>query len=803
MSISLPFRHNPRWGRHAPTRLHTKRSMSDPDLMQSLQKEDLERGMAREGEGEGETWEEGDAVEDQFMHSRPIHNVASACNIPSLLHAVEEPELNFLPEEELVTHDTQVQPDPSTTSRPASEYLSEKNALIHSTPVDKNKNLQHFLASLPPLPVVVGSTDDGIGENIPTSNSGSAYSSPMYTPPDEESIHMHMSQHREQQKREEEEEEGEGGEAVQERQGALATNNAARTDDSMSSRQQPQSQTSQGSPVLKPALAPLSPPSPKLSSPPQTQLTASASNTVRPQLQRDSAVDVAGISHAQRSSSVPFALVHGDISGAKKPRQHISPTNSRQALSSLARWSPAVPEDKEEGKEVSSQCTPLQGGGGNVAPSDKLVGAAEDKKWSELCGDSSQESMTPRTRERFMHHRRTKSDSHDMSGPIKTAQISSVPERVREIEEKGFQVTTAQLLQAVNQIDSQSCPPNSHLPSPSSSEECLAPLASNTPSDQDKSHDHSFSPKISADSLTRHTSLSPKPSSAAIAASPHFPVQTSLSLPSSVSPPELDTGSAQPVILQDELVSSLQGVVKAKVQDIEGKQGMVGEKQAASNPETRVTSSDAVIKRASAQRPLSEIIFHSPYIGMVETSDPSDSESQVSISSGREVVDSSAQFKVHRRSTSSSVRGFDSGSSSHKVHRRNTTCEMFSGSERCSESGSRIQSDAVFNAWAGILPTEDLHADDLASVLELKQIFEKKSPKEPRRLLSNLRRSRSLRDTRLLSPPVRLGGSTRWKKHSSSNASLQWSEGRHRRECTSASPPAHSSHQSLSSSVRM
>ena len=50
------------------------------------------------------------------------------------------------------------------------------------------------------VPVVVGSsTDDGIGENIPTSNSGSAYSSPMYTPPEEESIHMHMAAQRREQ----------------------------------------------------------------------------------------------------------------------------------------------------------------------------------------------------------------------------------------------------------------------------------------------------------------------------------------------------------------------------------------------------------------------------------------------------------------------------------------------------------------------------------------------------------------------------------------------------------------------------
>ncbi|CAI8002776.1 hypothetical protein GBAR_LOCUS3485, partial [Geodia barretti] len=43
----LTARHNPRWGKYAPTRLYSKRSVSDPDIMQSLEKEELERRVSR------------------------------------------------------------------------------------------------------------------------------------------------------------------------------------------------------------------------------------------------------------------------------------------------------------------------------------------------------------------------------------------------------------------------------------------------------------------------------------------------------------------------------------------------------------------------------------------------------------------------------------------------------------------------------------------------------------------------------------------------------------------------------------
>ena len=777
--------------------------------MQSLEKEELERGMKREGDREGadEGWEED--TED----FRPIHNAASAYNIPNLLQqqtCTEEPELTFLPEEDVAGHASHVHPDPNTSL--ADEHLSAKDTLVHSTPVDKSRNLQQFLASLPPMPLVISNIDDGIGENIPTSNSGSAYSSPMYTPPDEESIHMHISKHRDEQKREQEADTH-----------VSSTAGVCSAGDSVISGTQLHLTEVVGCPVSRSGGSPIPSSSPKSSPPPPPLATPlSSSSTTRHQQQQQQiqapplAVANMPVTHSHRSHSLPFGLsgyvIRGDAgsTSAKKP-SNISPTNSRASISSLARRSPAVPEENEEngsremgeGERQGPLSLSLPGNSSSEIPPEEEQVARTDKRLDEICSDSpSLDGMTPRTREKFMHHRRTKSDSHDMSGPIKTAQIFSVPERVKEIEEKGLQISAAQLLQAVNQSDTQSCPPESRhsltsSTSRSSSEESLVPPFTDSATDGDKPSNSHIPPSSIADSLTRHISLSPKPSSARSTATDHLLAQTSMSLPTSVSPPDYECASPQPIISQDELVSSLQGVVKAKIQDIESKKTP----QSASEKTELRNGFEAVVKRtavSTVQRPLSEIIFHRPYVGMVEVNNPNDSESQGSTASGRE-TEGNTVYRVQRRNTASTIKGLE-GSKAYCMGRRNTTCEMLSSnsSEKSNDSRDRIHSEAVFNAWAGILPVKDLRADDLASVLELRQKFESKkgSPKEHRWPQSSLRRSRSLRDTRLLAPLQRLGGSGRWKKFSS-NASLQLS-GNHQRTRSSVSPPSHCSQQSLS-----
>lgn len=767
VSYNHIHRHNPRWGRHAPTRLYSKRSMSDPDLMQSLEKEELERGMRREGEGEGDEEGVGERwkrhPEQQFMHSRPIHNVSSAYNIPNLVQQAEEPELTFLPEEG-ITKSPSSHRDPSTS-------LNE-NTLTHSTPVDKTRNLQNFLASLPPLPLGVSNNDDGIGENIPTSNSGSAYSSPMYTPPDEESIHLHMSQHREQSR-----------EADTTQQ--LEVNPLPGAGDSVNLGQVFQQEPA--SPVCKSTVSPSS--SFKFSPSPMSSSNASRHQPQAPPL--TAAVNMP-VTHGHRCNSLPHALcsyvvIRGDA--GKKP-SNVSPTSSRLSICSLARRSPTVQEEGRGGEEGT-----VQGDGSKASLEEQQ--ATADRKWRELCRERPIEVMSPHTGEKFVHHRRTKSDSHDVSGPIKTAQIFSVPERVKEIEEKGLNVTPTQPPQSAgeNQTDLHSSPPAPHdnrlsitsSISGSSSEESLTPPFADTPAatDGDKpSSSHNTS-------VTRHMSLSPKPSFSGSPA--QLPAQTSVSLPSSVSPPDCECGSPPPqaVISQEELVSSLQGVVKAKVQDIEGKKGQQpqqsGDKSAqASEPR----SLNSVVKRASPstiQRPSSEIIIHNPYIGVVEVNNPTDSASQ-----GTSSTKGTECHRVQQRSTASSAKRLSMKDNIFRRMDRRHTCEFLSSTER--DSGSRIHSGALINAWAGILPIKDLRAYDLASVLELKQKFEvKKSPKEHRRFESILRRSRSLRDTRVLSPPVHHSESAQWQY-----SSLPLSRGGQSAR-SSASPPSHNSQQSSSS----
>ena len=754
--------------------------------MQSLEKEELERrGLqqraAKEAEEGVESWDK-EGSESRF---RPIHNVASAFNIPQLLHQqTEEPELTFLAEEEITAiSGSPQQPSAGPTAGQSGRVqLPEGGTLVHSTPVDKTRNLQHFLASFH-VPVVVGSsTDDGIGENIPTSNSGSAYSSPMYTPPEEESIHMHMAAQCREQELSGEEKEALTGEESSGGAGTGEEGVKLHTEGQNPSRV---------------------PPSPSPSPP---QFTAGNRDN-----QEESGITVGGainspVSHSHRSYSLPQSLsgyiVRGD-SGIKLDSR--SPPTSSQGLASLLRRSP-IP--------TMPEVEPLPSSG--TPPEDNCREGKSDEepkpveKWAELRGDTALENMTPRSREKFMHHRRTKSDSrHDTSGPIRTTQISSVPERVKEIEEK---VTSTQSLHSVNQTTGDP----QHLSavssnSRSSSEECLSPGFGDPTGDRAKCSLQSS--KAPTDSLARHASLSPKPSlssctvsSSSSPSSAHLPVQTSFSLPSSGAPTDPDSTSPPPPH-QDTVVNSLHGVVKAKVQDFEGKK--VGAQTPVGEPRA-VTGVDAVVKRTSVlsgQRPQSEIIFHTPYVGVVEVNEPSDTESQSSTASSttRELDGVTSLLQPHYRSAFTSVRGHEGGA----TQRQNTAYDIPSAvteQHQRDSRGSLVQSGAVFNAWAGMLPTEHLRADDLASVLELRRKFERGSPKDPSRRiqqqLSSLRRSRSLRDTRLTSPPVRLGGSARWKK-CSSNVSLQRS-GEHRwRVCASASPTASGSQQSLLSSGKM
>lgn len=741
MFASSPLRHNPRWGRHAPSRLsylRLNRSMSDPDLLQSieietLEREDLEREKKEQREELEQELKKEWGKEDQhrlhFEHTRPIHNVASVANIPSLIHQqhMEEPELTFLQEEEEEEVENEENCRENHTEAIASpSYLHKENPLVHSTPVDKSRNIRQFLASLPPPPH--GSNDDGIGENIPTSNSGSGYSTPMYTPPDEEQIHLHMSAQ-------------EKASNLHNEEVRQSPQSCATTEEDVCVREPEQQSSSSGGKFVSTGIPPKPAPPPMM-----TKSSPSPSSVTSSVCQQHPLLSAAlSVSRSQRSNSLPHTLGGCALKENKKV-SNISPTSSKTSLSSLARCSPAVLEEVEVEEEGRAGGSPRAETASPLVKVGVLLEQPSEMREMDSQSESPMELTSPLEREKIMLHRRTKSDTHDISGPIKTAQISSVPERVKEIEEMNLQVaSTKEQVASPDQVDTHvdSASVNdkhSSNVSHASSEESLPPLPCHASGEADKP----TSPKHSSlqDSQTRHASLSPKPPSSRPLPQ-HMPAQTSVSLPTSVSPPEYDSGSSPHALSEEELASSLHGAVKAKIQDIEGKKSLkVGQR---TQQESLQQRGEAVVRRTSAsttKRPSSEIIFHNPYIGMVAVNNPSgpSSENQISAPAPKKAE-------------------------TPKARRKGSICnDLFTG--RGGKGG--VPNEALYNAWAAILPNKHLPID-LSSVLELKQRFE--VTESPRQTPSNLRRSNSLRDTRLLSPPRRLGGPGQGKQYSS-NASL-------------------------------
>ena len=706
--------------------------MSDPDLFQSLEKEELEREdeerERKEGEGDcDKEKEEGWTANNQhkFLHSRPIHSVASAYNIPSLVQQQqrepEEPELAFLPEEDGLRPEEEKR----ALASPTTKQVSESDLIVQSTPVDKMHNLRNFLASLPtPLHQLNSSNDDGIGENIPTSNSsGSAYSSPMYTPPNEEHIHMHLLSRQEE------------GETAQEVEAVVsdcyALDTCAREGDDQPSASSAAKTTRAGVPSKPPP-----PPTAKF-------LPLQAGIAQLPSQSQTAATPSLVPFRSHRSNSLPQML-----GGVTLKKVSVSPTSSHLSISSLTRRSPAVLEEDEEGG-----ADPKMKETATAEPDELLSGEKE----ACLPDDETVSAQTsPQLREKFMQHRRTKSDSHDLLGPIKTAQIFSVPERVKEIEEMNQQIPSTQQLtvpladiHAGQLLATDNSFSVGSMMSSSSSEESLAALHIQSASEEDKlSNPHLPS---QTESLTRHVSLSPKPSPARFLHQPQ--PQTTVSLPSSVSPPEYESSSPPATFSQGDLANSLQGAVRARVQNIEAKKGdqLVG-KSALGLQESM--KAEAIVKQTStSRRPMSEIILHTPYIGVVEVSD-SDSKAQMS------APDVSELDRVSDLNQTEG--GRDEGDSSSDSGDREPGQE------------ERVQSEAVYSAWAAILPAEDLHTDDLTSVLKLKMKFEEKErPRDRSRSPSNLRRSHSLRDSPQLPLPLCHLNRAGPEKQYSSNTSLQ------------------------------
>ena len=506
---SFSHRHNTLWGVQAPSRLPLiQRSISDPNIQQSL----LEECMEHAEHEEPFLGEEGTL--DDF------------CTLPT------SPRQYRMPSEGMGY----------TWSSPMLNSLP----FDQSTPIDK---IHRFLASQPHI----HHPDDDQGiENMCTSDSGSGYSSPILTPPDEEQIHTHLYRfakeiHKEAKQR--------------------LTNDELESKDVCSG--DPPNGDKQSSPLKAPPKldsrgkdSSLSPPPPCFSVDPseRSQLVAS--------------LDYSTSSHLPTKAARSVSLPHSTpSSGYLFKGTSVSPNSSKTSLSSLAQEGP-----NSRAGSVAENRPPLL----------REDSPSNDNRISSVRSESPSE--TPKSL--WNHHRRAKSDTCDVSGPVKTAQIHSVPERVKEIEEMHAQATKIQLPSQPQTLErpaeffvgSSGGSPRPDPTRPSSvgsmsrtsSEESLP----SQPSSQLSSHSEeqeeevpsnmklSTSPRITS---VRHTSLSPTPFTAKSLSS-HLPLQSSLSLPHNIPPPESDPtwcGQDTQSLSDEDIATSLQGAVKARIQDIE------------------------------------------------------------------------------------------------------------------------------------------------------------------------------------------------------------------------------------------
>ena len=416
-----------------------------------------------------------------------------------------------------------------------------------STPIDK---IHRFLAS---QPHIHHHPDDDQGiENMCTSDSGSGYSSPILTPPDEEQIHTHLYRF---------------AKEIHEQAKQRLTNDELESKDICS--EDPTGGDKQSSPLKAPPKlesrgkdSSLSPPPPCFSVDPseRPQLVASPDHSTSSHLP----------TKAARSVSLPH---NTPASGYLFKGTSVSPNSSKTSLSSLAQEGP-----NSRAGSVAENRPPLF----------REDSPSNDNRISSVRSESPSE--TPKSL--WNHHRRAKSDTCDISGPVKTAQIHSVPERVKEIEEMHAQATKSQPPSQPQTLErpaeffvgSNGGSPRPDATQPSSvgsmsrtsSEESLP----SRPSSQLSSHSEeqeeevpsnmkpSISPRITS---VRHSSLSPTPFTAKSLSS-HLPLQSSLSLPHNIPPPELDPtwcGQDAQSLSDEDIATSLQGAVKARIQDIE------------------------------------------------------------------------------------------------------------------------------------------------------------------------------------------------------------------------------------------
>ena len=663
---SLSHRHNTMWGAQAPSRLLIQRSVSDPNIQQSL----LGVGM------------EATEAEDSFLPEEGA--LDDLCTLPTSPH-------NFHMLSEGMGY---------TWSSPMLNSLP----FDQSTPIDK---IHRFLASQ--QHIHQPDDDQGI-ENMCTSDSGSGYSSPILTPPDEEQIHTHLYRfakeiHEESRQRPTTNDE-------------LESKNVCGEDPSGGRQSSP--------PKAPPKLEPrgkdssLSPPPPCISTDPSE----------RPQLV--ASPDCSTSSHlptkAARSVSIPHNTP--SIGGYLCKGTSVSPNSSKTSLSSLAQEGP----NSRSGSVAENRAPLLR--------EENMYSPSNDNRISSVRSESPSEP--PKLL--WNQHRRAKSDSCEISGPVKTAQIHSVPERVKEIEEMHAQATKSQPSSQPHTLErpaeffigsgSGSPKPDATRPSSvgsmsrTSSEESLP----SRPSSQLSSHDEeqeedvpsnmkpSTSPRISS---VRHTSLSPTPFMAKPLSS-HLPLQSSMSLPHNIPPPESDptlSGQDTQSLSDEDIATSLQGAVKARIQDIEERNKEDVTTKGRKGSQTTSEKSEGVSKQTAP------------------VSDPRSSGDTTVPRPSSMVIDSNTKI-----SPFDPIAPRFSRRPSSDIDRPGSMMDAFSRTRERTPSSS-LRSIANTSKFMSV---EDLssHSSQMASVQELKRRFEDTDETGTSRSLrsgENLRRSQSLR----------------------------------------------------------
>lgn len=549
----------------------------------------------------------------------------------------EEPELAFLAEDSNYHHAAtsplrrkQLEPCKSATTPLYFHTLPFKN----SAPISKDESIRHYLASFPAPPsrgyissrrtrVLAGKHGVRVGERV-------GLLLPHPHSPEEEQIHALYRLARE----------------VQENHRQRLTSDDFDSKESVSN--QPAEDHSTVNSELPPPTEPLLPSASeipessseavkfKVPQQPLSSITATETSLERVQ-------PVAGSNFLPslrvptkelRTCSLPHNLTYSLY--PNKKTTNISPNSSKTMLSSLANPAAAAVSPQEA---VDSRTSSRSESRSPVPREACLPVLAECEVIRNTVDSLDSKSDSPlELRETAVgQHRRAKSDTCDHSGPVKTAQIQSVPKRVKEIEELHAQATKPLQAQSTTlerekenpvafyigssvspSVSPRPRPSSSPSPGPADKRSSMSSSISRSSSEEslplrqslEASHDEEYQEQpcsptklySSPMNVTRHVSLSPRPSA----------VDTQMRLQSSMSlPPEIDPLlCSQEALSEESIASSLQGVVRAKVQSIEER----SKESSLDSRKASVTSSECSLKRSSppAQRKPSDTLAQRP-----------------------------------------------------------------------------------------------------------------------------------------------------------------------------------------------